>query len=122
MLHIFNHRHFEMTPPPPPRVFLRQSALRPSSLDNPAPPNSKRYNSTHHDPIFTSQLSKTRFLLQSSGFKRVLERNLDRVMGILFNSLRKNVFVDPDMSVDGVAVGLSGEDSVRLRPVFFRGR
>ena len=31
------------------------------------------------------------------------------------------MFVDPDMSVDGVAVGLSGEDSVRLRPAFFRG-
>ena len=119
MLHIFNHRHFEMTPP---RVFLRQSALRPSSLDNAAPPNSKRYSSTHRDPIFTSQLFETRFLLQSFGFKRVLERNLDKVMGILFNSLRKNVFVDHDTSVDGVAVGLSGEDSVRLRLAFFRGR
>ena len=106
MLHIFDHRHFEMTH----WVFLRQSALGLSSLDDAARPNSRRYNSTHHDPTFTSQLSETRFLLQSSDFRRVLKRNLDREMEILFNCLRKNVFVDPDMSVDGVAVSLSGED------------
>ena len=73
------------------------------------------YLAAHHDPTFTSLLSETRSLLQSSDFERVLERSLDRAVEILFDGLQKNVFVDPDMSVGGVGVGLSGEDSVRLR-------
>lgn len=36
-------------------------------------------------------------------------------MEVLFDGLQKNVFVDPDMSVDGLGVGFGGEDSVRLR-------
>ena len=73
------------------------------------------YMATHHDPTFTYLLSETRVLLQSSNFELVLERSLDKAMEILFDGLQKNVFVDPDTNVDNVGVGLSVEDSVRLR-------
>lgn len=47
-----------------------------------------------NDPTFASLLSETRSLITSSDFSRVLEVCLDKGTDVLFDGLRRNVFVD----------------------------
>jgi peroxin-3 len=67
------------------------------------------YLATQHDPTFIGLLDETRNLIKCSDFERVLEFGLDRATEVLFDGLRKNVFVDPNSPSDET------QDFVKLR-------
>lgn len=79
-------------------VLLKGGVSPYASLTNP-------YPQSDPDPIFTALLAETRTLLSSSDFSFVLEVCLDRATEVLFDGLRKNVFVESG----------SGEEEVRIR-------
>jgi len=73
-----------------------------------APSSPHPYPYSNPDPEFTSLLSETRSLLTSSDFAYVLETCLDKATELLFDGLKRNVFVESGSEDDDVKIRLAG--------------